>query len=157
MPCRESIVRAEEMNPPRDANLGRGHVEVQTTSKQVTVRLQVRPLPAPVTEFLVKHTGAIKRLYSERQAQEQERVQNADDEDDDTNAHDVDAENTTAEGGQILSMEEFKKRLNEAFAEEKTDKEVWKGAVEKIVAFGPRRIGPNVVIDATEGSICGKL
>ncbi|GAB7357869.1 hypothetical protein MBLNU230_g0040t1 [Neophaeotheca triangularis] len=166
VPYREGIVRAEEMNPPRDAGLGRGRVVGVTTSKQVTVRLRVAPLPTPVTEFLVKHTGAVKRLYSERKAAEEEQktgrvVDREDGEHGDDveqmGAQEIEAEDTAAEAGQNLSMPEFKKLLAEAFAEAKVDKEEWKDAVEKITAFGPRRVGPNVLIDNTATGLCGKF
>ncbi|KAK4546458.1 hypothetical protein LTR36_002135 [Oleoguttula mirabilis] len=163
VPYREGIVGAEEMNAPRDAALGRGRVEGQTTSKQVTVRLRVRPLPAPVTEFLVKHTGAVKRLYSERKAQEEERTSSGDveaqdgDQPEEAGEQDIEAEDGSAEGGQSMTMAEFKSQLSEAFAEDKADQEIWKDAVEKIAAFGPRRVGPNVLIDLTEGGVCGKF
>ncbi|KAK5115825.1 hypothetical protein LTR85_009419 [Meristemomyces frigidus] len=163
VPYREGIVAAEEMNAPRDAALGRGRVEGQTTSKQVTVRLRVRPLPAPVTEFLVKHTGAVKRLYSERKAQEEERTSSGateghnGDHPEEPGEQEIEAEDTSAEGGQNLTMAEFKKHLAEAFAEEKGEKEIWKDVVEKIASFGPRRVGPNVLFDLTESGVCGKF
>ena len=162
VPYRESIVKGEEMEPPRDANLGRGRVEAATTSKQVNIRLCVRPLPAPVTEFLVKHTGAVKRLYSERKAQEEERVIGVNDREEDDEPElgeqqDVDSEGPTADSGAILSMSEFKEKLTTAFAEEKADKEIWKDVVDKICSFGPRRTGPNILIDATSNGICGKF
>lgn len=164
VPYRESIVRAEEMNAPKDPALGRGRVENLTTSKQVSVRLRVVPLPEPVTNFLVKHTGAVKRLYSERVAQEQERASgNANGaselaaEPEEPGEQEVEAEDTSAEAGQALSTEEFRAGLAKAFDEEKHDKEIWKDAVEKITAFGPRRVGPNLLIDATADGICHKL
>lgn len=163
VPYRESIVRAEEMNPPRDPTLGRGRVEALTTSKQVSVRLRVVPLPAPVTEFLVKHTGAVRRLYSERVAQEQERNNNAGADGDiaaegeEIGEQEIEAEDTSAEAGQVLSKDEFREGLTKAFAEEKHDKEIWKDVVDKITAFGPRRVGPNLLIDATGDGICNKL
>lgn len=158
VPYREGIVRAEEMNPPRDPALGRGRVENVTTSKQVTIRLRVRPLPAPVTEFLVKHTGAVKRLYSERQAQEEERVTVPEAELDGGDAtREADADTTAGDAGHVLSMAEFRKALTAAFAEENADKETWKDVVDKICSFGPRRVGPNILIDATKDGLCGKL
>lgn len=160
VPYREGIVKAEEMNPPRDAALGRGRVEGVTSSKQISVRLRVRPLPAPVTEFLIKHTGAVKRLYSERKAQEEERLTGNlqhGNESGDVDQQEVEADETGAEAGQQLSTAEFKKRLIEAFAEEKADREVWKDVVDKISSFGPRRVGPNLLIDATKDGLCGKL
>lgn len=162
VPYREGIVRAEEMNPPKDVSLGRGRVESLTTSKHVTIRVRVRPLPASVTEFLVKRTGAVKRLYSERKAQEEERTANANgegtaDHPEDIEEHDLEVEETTVEGDQALSLIEFKERLTAAFADEKSEKEVWKDVVDKISSFGPRRVGPNLFIDATKEGICGKL
>ena len=162
VPYREGIVNAEEMNAPRDQTLGRGRVESPTTSKHVTIRLRVRPLPAKVTEFLVKHNGAVKRLYSERKAHEDEHVATVDDEADgdhseESDERDLDEEGTLTEAGQALSMVEFKKRLMTVFAEETTDGEVWKDVVENICSFGPRRIGPNLLIDATERGMCDKL
>lgn len=163
VPYREGIVRAEEMNAPKDPALGRGRVEVMTTSKLVTIRLRVRPLPEPVTEFLVKHTGAVKRLYSERKAQEAERStakvedDTNGDQPEDIEEHDIEAGDTLEEGGQALSMEEFKQRLTEAFEEEKGEKDDWKDVVDKICSFGPRRVGPNILVDATHDAICGRL
>jgi ribosome assembly protein 1 len=159
VPYRESIVRAEEMNPPKDPALGRGRVEGLTTSKQVSVRLRVVPLPAPVTEFLVKHTGAVKRLYSERVAQEQEKTTTGEPgaDQEEVGEQEIEAEDTSAEAGQVLSTEEFKAGLSKAFEEEKHEKEIWKDVVEKITAFGPRRVGPNLLIDATANGICHKL
>ena len=162
VPYRESIVKAEEINAPRDPALGRGRMEAPTTSKQITIRLRVRPLPAPVTEFLVKHTGAVKRLYSERKAQEEERAatDNGDSEvqqPEDLEEQDAVNGDTEVDAGQALSMAEFRKHLTVAFAEEAAEKGSWKDVVDKICSFGPRRIGPNLLIDATEGAICGKL
>lgn len=163
VPYREGIIRAEEMNPPKDPALGRGRVEALTTSKQLTVRLRVRPLPAPVTKFLVKHAGAVKRLYSERRAQEEERStevshekQNGDNLDD-VRELEIEAEDTTVTAGEKMSVTDFKQRLAEAFAEEKSEKDIWKGAVERIAAFGPRRVGPNILFDMTDACICGKF
>ncbi|EME47847.1 hypothetical protein DOTSEDRAFT_51149 [Dothistroma septosporum NZE10] len=162
VPYREGIVKADEMNPPKDPAMGRGRVEGITSSKQVTVRLSVRSLPAPVTEFLVKHTGAVKRLYSERKAQEEERLTGRAENSgaaqlEQQVEQDVEAEDTSDEGGQQLGMADFTRGLADAFAEEKVDCEIWKDAVEKITSFGPRRVGPNVLIDATRGGICGKF
>lgn len=163
VPYREGIVRAEEMNPPRDPELGRGRVEGVTSSKQVTVRLAVRPLPPPVTEFLVKHAGAVKRLYSEREAQEKERTTNYTEgigsDVDEHDVHEFDAGDNPTDAGQMLSLSDFKEGLREAFARENSEKEreIWKNAVDDITAFGPRRTGPNLLIDGTAANICHRL
>lgn len=145
----------EEMNQPKYPALGRGRVEAIASSKQVTVRLSVRPLPESVTHFLVKNTAAIKRLYAEKKAEEQTPV--VDDENAEQGMEQAGNDVGTVESGRTLSMDEFKKELASTFAEVKGDKEVWQDAIEKIAAFGPRRTGPNVLIDATKGAICGKF
>ncbi|KAJ4362364.1 Cytoplasmic GTPase/eEF2-like protein (ribosomal biogenesis) [Neocucurbitaria cava] len=154
VPYRESIVAAAEMNPPKDPNLPRGTVIGETASKHVSVRLRVRPLPPSVTEFLGKNAGAIKRLYSEKRAEEEGQhagihtPHGADD--------DGIQEAEQREIGQSLDFAEFKKQLKEAFAEAKGQKDIWADVIEKITAFGPRRIGPNILVDATKAGICGK-
>jgi ribosome assembly protein 1 len=61
------------------------------------------------------------------------------------------------EMGHTLSLADFKKQLQEAFAEAKGQKEIWTDVIEKITAFGPRRIGPNILVDTTKAGICGKV
>lgn len=158
VPYRESIVKAEEMKEPANPALGRGTIEGVTSSKQLAIRLSVRPLPTPVTEFLVKHTGAVKRLYSERKAQEEERSAGAKaGQAEESGEQEVEAEDTSAIADQGLSMSEFKQQLAEALLEEKADRELYKDAVHKIAAFGPRRVGPNILIDNTPDGICGRF
>lgn len=154
VPYRETIVRAEEMKPPANKELGRGTVIATTTSKQVTVRLNVRPLPAEVTDFLVKNQSAVKRLYADRQAEEQ--GQKKEETDESSDSEDVDEE--LVDTLNVLSLPEFKKQLQKAFESVKgQQREVWANAVEQITAFGPRRTGPNLLIDATKDSIFSRL
>jgi len=51
----------------------------------------------------------------------------------------------------VLSVQEFRKGLQAIFDKEcpPGEREIWAGVVEKIAAFGPRRIGPNILVDAT--------
>jgi len=152
VPYRESIVAAAEMNPPKDPNLPRGTVVGVTASGMMTVRLRVRPLPESVVDFLSRNSAAIKRLYSEKSAEEQrQRIvdEGAVEQDGMEEAEQLDT-------GLALSLSEFKKQLQDAFKEVKGQREVWADVIEKITAFGPRRIGPNILVDATSGGICGK-
>lgn len=152
VPYRETIVRADEMRPPANKELGRGTVVAVTTSKQVTVNLRVRPLPKKVTDFLLKNSGAIKRLYADRKAEEEEKNLDADAKSDDARDHDVEVGAGAAEA-KILSLDEFKQQLQHAFDSVKSERDIWAGAVEKITAFAPRRTGPNLLID--NAGICG--
>ena len=56
-----------------------------------------------------------------------------------------------------LSILEFRGRLKAAFDEVPDEKETWKNAIQEISAFGPRRVGPNLFIDATAADTCKKL
>ncbi|KAG0648767.1 Elongation factor 1 [Hyphodiscus hymeniophilus] len=149
VPYRETIVRAEEMKPPANRDLGRGTVILMTTSKQVTFRLRVQPLPAKVTSFLSRNSSAIKRLYSERQAQERGETTDA--------AEQEDIDDEIVGDMEVMSLEEFKKQLEEVFKGVKGQREVWANCVEQITAFGPRRTGPNLLIDTTKEMICGRF
>lgn len=157
VPYRETIVRAEEMRPAANKDLGRGTVIGVTSSNQVTVRLRVRPLPAEVTTFLNKNSTAIKRLYSDRKAEEEGQKTSTENEIDE-NA-DLDELHDDGNTGQrrVLSLDDFKKQLQQAFENVKGERDIWAGAVERITAFGPRRTGPNILVDATRAGICGKL
>lgn len=156
VPYRETIVRADEMKPPVNKELGRGTVIGVTTSKQVTVRLRVRPLPTEVTEFLERNSGAIRRLYSDRRAEEERRKQKIID-DNDNAAQEVEADDALISETNTLSLDEFKKQLQDIFNSIKGEREIWSNVIEKITAFGPRRTGPNLLIDATEEGICGRV
>lgn len=154
VPYRESIVSAAEMAPPRDKTLPRGTVLGVTASKQVTVRLRIRPLPSAVTEYLEKNVGAIRRLYSERTAEEIKRGESEDVQS--IPGHDEADHSLTANGGH-LSLTEFRESLQAIFTKEKGQPDIWADVVEKIAAFGPRRTGPNLLIDVTQSGTCQKL
>lgn len=145
VPYRETIVRADEMRPPIDKDLGRGTVVATTSSKQVALTIRVRPLPSHVTDFLLKNSQSIKRLYTDRTTAE----------DSDGNQGDLEAETDLAQGV-ALSAEDLKAQLKKLLETGK-GREVWKNQVDDIASFGPRRIGPNLLIDATKDRILPKV
>ncbi|KAJ2905767.1 Cytoplasmic GTPase/eEF2-like protein (ribosomal biogenesis) [Zalerion maritima] len=136
VPYRETIVQAAEMKPPANKELGRGAVVVATGSGLVTVKLRVRPLANDVTEFLVKNPGSVRGLLGEKQAK-------------DTASEKIEGDDES-EG--VLSPEELKKELQNRLEKSK-NRDVWKNVANNIVAFGPRRTGPNLLIDITPDRI----
>ena len=155
VPYRETIVSAAEMSPPKNKDLPRGTVIGVTPSKYITVRLRVRPLPASVTEFLKKNGRAIRQLYAERKVDD-ENKRGLTDNDEVAYEHGGVDEITSNDVG-LLYILDFREKLRSAFAEAKGQESVWANVVEKIAAFGPRRTGPNLLIDVTQEGTCQKL
>lgn len=155
VPYRETIVSATDMSPLKNKDLPRGTVVGITTSKQITVRLRVRPLPGAVTDFLLKNAGAIRRLYSERKEQEEGRkgmTARRGNVEEQAEADEIQAADTG-----MLSLLDFREELRSKFAESKGQEHIWADVVEKIAAFSPRRTGPNLLIDATQDGTCQRL
>ncbi|KAM5448325.1 Cytoplasmic GTPase/eEF2-like protein (ribosomal biogenesis) [Microsporum audouinii] len=150
VPYRETIISAAEMNPPKNPDLPRGTVITSSGSKQLKIKIRVRPLPATVSEFLLKHAGTIKRIYARRRnvPTDTTKESNGDDTTDTGNAGEASQEGATSSRN-TLSADEFKKELESCFSGVKEDKDVWAGALAKISEFGPRKTGANILFDAT--------
>lgn len=155
IPYRETIVSAAEMAPPREKYLPRGTVVGVSTSKQITIRLRVRPLPAEVTDFLSKHSGTIRKFYSEKQRREKDNLHKSGAQDEGTEDNDSDQADIGEES--LLSLADFKAQFREALAEAKADPEIWGNVLDNVAAFGPRRVGPNLLVDTTSSGCCQKL
>src|SRR5262249_23387750 len=134
VPYRETIVGAEEMRPPADKELGRGAVILATTSKQVVIRLRVLPLPSQVIKFLSKNSQSIKRLYSERKAEESTDIENVE-----RHIDQVLETDRSLGSEEVLSLFEFKQQLQAIFEGVKGHRDIWNKVTEQITAFGPRR------------------
>ncbi|KAM3467970.1 hypothetical protein MY5147_008395 [Beauveria neobassiana] len=148
VPYRETIVRAEEMKPPVNKDLGRGVVVTDTSSKQVTLTIRVRPLPENVTEFLNRNGDTIKKVYNERW-----QINTGDDVE---STGDAIAVEPTVTSSTLLSAEELKKQLQKELESGK-GRDVWKNTINRIAGFGPRRTGPNLLIDATKDSVLPRV
>ncbi|RAL14553.1 GTPase RIA1 [Aspergillus homomorphus CBS 101889] len=164
VPYRETITSAPEMAAPKNPELGRGGILAVSPSKQLTMRLRVVPLPTVVTEFFSKHVGTIKRLQTQKRTAAENKSGGADNEGTADSNQPVEAseasEATTDEAREatLLSLKDFRAELNKIFEEEvKEDKELWKNVVDRITAFGPRRVGPNILVDATAVNTCEKF
>ena len=150
VPYRESIVSAAEMNPPRNHELPRGTVISQLASQSVRVRFRVRPLPQPVTECLIKSASTVRDIYVEQDVEE-------------AHANGVASESETNLTGQdvprstaltIQALKELRDNLSKSLDEVERDRDIWKGAFDRAIAFGPRRTGPNILIDQTAERLC---
>lgn len=155
VPYRETVVRADEMRPPANKDLGRGVVVATPSSRAVEVRLRLRPLPEAATTTLVKNAATVKRLYAE--SSDKMAAEATAQQDGGGSAADAVDDRDLPEG-RSLSPEEFKRQLqSDLESGGAVAKEAWKQATDNIVAFGPRRTGPNLLIDATKEGIFPKV
>jgi ribosome assembly protein 1 len=139
VPYREGIVNQPSVSG--ETAIGpRGTSIVEIGSGNVKIRLRVKPLPKPVIEFLTGNISTIKKLAGDRKT---------------LGEHDEPGQSTNAatagekQTSQTLSASDFISNLLKSFAEIKSERESWKGIVDKIVSFGPRRYGQNLLIDST--------
>jgi ribosome assembly protein 1 len=138
VPYREGIVN----QPSTSGQMAvgpRGTADVEVWKGYISIRLRVRPLPKPVLEFLSSNNSASKRIATELVSHE-------------ANEHEATPTLDAAgekETGRIMSNDEFAAGLQKAFAEVKSERDSWKNVVSQIIAFGPRRVGPNLLIDLT--------
>lgn len=149
VPFRETAIQAPEMPPPKTKDAPRGTMNGSVLNGVVTFTVRAKPLPAEVTQFLISNMEAVRRVV------QQERELTAGVDAGSLGAEDVTAESASAAqqgdaGGQIARMSpaEFWKQLDALFV--KAGKE-WAGITSKIWSFGPRRIGPNILVDNLSG------
>jgi ribosome assembly protein 1 len=155
VPYRETIMKAEEMEPLKNKDLPRGTIVQTTASKALNIRLRVRPLPAVVTTFLIENAASVRRLYAERKAQENAtQIESGETE---KESAELDAE--TGHDRHAMSVVDFRSKLQEVFshADITDDREIWANVAEHICAFGPRRVGPNIFVDATGANTCKRF
>jgi ribosome assembly protein 1 len=151
VPFRESIVRADlSSNKEKDGVITpRGQCEIKINSKFLTLKVQTVPLPVNVTEFLTKHANSIKAIVEEKLAKK---------------SHITEEEQETGNtadgpvvGTALLSAKELETALKEEFSKAKktsgASSHLWDDVVDQIWAFGPRRIGSNLLINRIPGYV----
>lgn len=147
VPYRETIVSVTEMAPSKNDSLPRGSVIGVTTSRLVTVRLRVIPLSAATTEFLEKNERTIRRFYSNNRS-EKSGLEPRETQEADLNINN--SQDSLNEVSDLPSMLDFKKKLRGVLADDNGQFEKSAEVVDQIMAFGPRRVGPNLLIDVTK-------
>ncbi|ETN45047.1 uncharacterized protein HMPREF1541_09923 [Cyphellophora europaea CBS 101466] len=168
VPYRETIVRApeEDMEPPKNKDLPRGTtLTTPSGDDSFSIRLRVRPIPPKVTDFLIKHGASIRRFYAEQQAEEEDlpsqNGHDGTDEKQDRQSSDLGSGAHEEEQSTILSLPDFRKQLQATILEASKDDHdpVWRDndLVSHICAFGPRRVGPNLFVDATGRPTCKRF
>lgn len=96
----------------KDSSLRRGTATITSPNGDITIRVRIRPIPQPVTDFLLKHAGCIKTFLLDRRVRIEE----------------MDDVTETVSVEKRLSFDEFKKALETLLAAEGGE---WKGILDK--------------------------
>lgn len=129
------------MAPTKTKDAPRGTINGNVQSGLVNYTIRARPLPEEVTAFLSSNIESLKRVVQrEREIFNSEDASAMEDRTDDQAINSGEGSVTTVQ----LAPAEFWKQLDALF--NKAGKE-WAGVSSKIWAFGPRRIGPNILVD----------
>lgn len=116
--------------------LERGLVRIFTPSKTCMVQVCSLPLPQEVTEFLDDNQFLIKTLDQYLSAKISVRHKS-----------DLQLE-AKLKHSTTEAIREFKDKLESLFVEAGKQ---WKGCVDSIWAFGPKRVGPNLLLNKVDG------
>ncbi|KAI5478508.1 ribosome assembly protein 1 [Pseudohyphozyma bogoriensis] len=134
VPFRETAVKGIDMASPKTADQPRGTILGSVQSGLVTFTIRAAPLPDKITSFLLANTETTKQLLRDR------RVAKVDD---DVVQVDVVGKE------EVVKPEAFWPSLEAVCKSAGRD---WAGIADQIWAFGPRRVGANVLVDRTGGS-----
>ncbi|KAI9282987.1 P-loop containing nucleoside triphosphate hydrolase protein [Umbelopsis sp. AD052] len=156
VPFRESIVTGDlSANKEKDGvTMPRGTVIMPIPSKYLSLKIRAVPLPKNVMELLASHTATIKYIVEQKIARRNAQKQNKD-----VEIEEIKADNITGELSEqkILSATEFQDMLKKEFqiaqAQGGPLASLWDGIVDQIWSFGPKRVGPNLLINRIPGYV----
>jgi ribosome assembly protein 1 len=137
VPFRETAIRGVEMAPPKSEGLPRGTVEALVSGGAVKYRVRAVPLPASISEFLLINARTIRRLL--QRDRQNDSTAAADEEEEE------DAQAQGSGQSREVKMDAFWEKLGQVM--EKSGSQ-WKGLVDHIWTMGPKKVGPNLLIDA---------
>ena len=106
---------------------------MSTPNNSCTIKLRAQPLPEPVTVLLEKNENLITTLDKFTSAKIADKS---------------DVQQATMTDETIKHLLEFKEKLKEAFSNEGYG---WTDVVDQIWSFGPRKVGPNILLNNVEG------
>ncbi|SCV72655.1 BQ2448_4192 [Microbotryum intermedium] len=137
VPFRETAISVPEMAPPKVADRPRGTFLGSNQFGFVTFTVRAVPLPEAITTFLVANMSTLKRLQRDRRAGKSVDEDGV-----------VESRGEALEGVEPVKPGEFWTELEALFKKAGRD---WVGLADQIWAFGPKRVGPNILVDRTSG------
>ena len=164
VPFRETCVKAANLPPPKTPGASRGTIEGTALQGAVVFTIRAVPMPSLLTDFLVMNVPTIRRMLR-RSRRHDDQIGGSgdhdDDDDDDDDGQDPNANgirNAQVQSESIdhiehdedadlvrrvsvrLFWDELAKVLQRAGTE-------WAGLAAQICAFGPKHVGPNLLLD----------
>ncbi|KAH3685679.1 hypothetical protein WICPIJ_003363 [Wickerhamomyces pijperi] len=149
IPFRETFLQTSDLKPPKNEELGRGVVTFELGN--ITVKLRAIPLPEEATQFIIDNQASIHEFVNQVKTKGGEDAGDEGEEEGELDGADNVAINT------LLSVDTFKEKLQSILSQDSKNADIWAGIVDKVVTFGPKRIGPNVLFDSTENGSLRRL
>ncbi|KAI5454887.1 Cytoplasmic GTPase/eEF2-like protein (ribosomal biogenesis) [Naganishia albida] len=135
VPFRETAVKQADMNASRSTLDARGRFSGSSVASLVNVTIRAALLPLKVVEFLQSQANTIANLLVERDASREEDAR-------------IEGVPNASEGNvHVVGPKEFWGKLEELFKQAGGE---WQDVADSIWAFGPKRVGPNMLIDRTQ-------
>ncbi|KFM68647.1 Elongation factor Tu GTP-binding domain-containing protein 1, partial [Stegodyphus mimosarum] len=116
--------KAEENNEKEHEN--DGYIKLKTPNKLSCVHMHAKPLPSEITQLLEKNADLLKVI------------------DQSYSSLHCDNNDTCLNSETFKAIAEFKAKLNDLFVKSGNE---WRNAVDQIWSFGPRRCGPNILLN----------
>lgn len=160
VPFRETAIKAPDMAPPKEGG-ARGTITSAIYDGLVEIQVRAVPLPENITEFLLAHQSTIASMFTKAKPDAGKKPKPSADgtdtpkstaEEDDSDSEDEDEDATVEERNEetrSMPVDEFWTQLSALFDKAGPD---WAGAADRIWAFGPRRVGANVLLDPVGSS-----
>ncbi|GHJ88682.1 hypothetical protein NliqN6_5084 [Naganishia liquefaciens] len=134
VPFRETAVKQADMMASRSTLDARGRFAGSSVASLVSVTIRAALLPSKVVTFLQAHAGTIADLLVERDAREDEAR--------------IEGVPNASEGNvHVVGPKEFWAKLDALL---KSSGGEWQDVADSIWAFGPKRVGPNLLVDRTQ-------
>ncbi|GAA5955421.1 hypothetical protein JCM3765_006772 [Sporobolomyces pararoseus] len=150
---RETAINGIDMGPVKNTTgQPRGTIQGSVQSGLVEFSIRAVPLPEQVTNFLQVNMKTLKRLHRDRRNNNNK----LDDEDSTTTTDETSSTSggggESIEGVELVKPEEFWEKFSKILDRFGGGKEFTSELIDQIWAFGPRRVGPNLLVDKTLGS-----
>ncbi|KAE8244486.1 hypothetical protein A4X13_0g6565 [Tilletia indica] len=152
VPFRETAVKAAEMPAPKTEGSPRGTIISSVSGGLIQYNVRAVPLPEEVTRFLLVNATTMRRLLQDRERRHAGGSMTGDATPagaslDATDSDDIIHQQGLGDGPRATTKDKFWSDFEALLTKAGPE---WAGVVEQIWAFGPKRIGANILVDRAE-------